>query len=81
MNFTNVKCFIFQVLTLERPSKSSYPGAIVFPGGVCEEVDQVEDWLKFFKKFGVDDAKFKSITKSCTNRSFIFKQSPDAINK
>lgn len=61
-----------KVLVLERPSKASYPGAIVFPGGVAEQVDEVEDWLKFYRQFGVDDSKFKSIHKTCSNRSFIF---------
>lgn len=41
----------------------------------------MEDWLKFFRKFDIDDARFKSITKTCANRSFIFNQSPNAINK
>lgn len=61
-----------QVLVLERPSKASYSGAIVFPGGMTEQVDEVEDWIKFYRQFGVDDTKFKSIQKSCPNRSFIF---------
>lgn len=74
-------CF-FQVLVLERPSKSTFSGAIVFPGGVTERVDEVDAWLTFFKKFGVDDAKFKSIIRTHPNRSFIFQQeSSESINK
>ncbi|XP_031623758.1 nucleoside diphosphate-linked moiety X motif 19-like [Contarinia nasturtii] len=64
--------FNYKVLVLERPSKASYPGAFTFPGGVTENSDQVEDWLKFYRKFGIDDSKFKSIIKTCSNRSFIF---------
>lgn len=44
----------------------------MFPGGVAEQSDQVEDWLNFYRKFGIDDTKFKSIIKTCSNRSFIF---------
>lgn len=67
---------LLQVLVLERPSSASYSGAIVFPGGVVEQADQTDDWLKFYRKFGIDEANFKSITKTCPNRSFIFK--PDS---
>lgn len=69
------------MFVLERPPQGSYPGAIVFPGGVTEQADQVEDWLKFYRKFGIDDSKFKSITKTCPNRSFIFKPDNDSINR
>lgn len=62
------------MLVLERPSKASYPGALVFPGGVAEQSDQVEDWLNFYRTFGIDDTKFKSIIKTGSNRSFIFNQ-------
>lgn len=67
---------------LQRPSKGSYPGAIVFPGGASEAVDHADDWLKFYHKFGIDESKFKSIIPTCTNRSFIFNQnSSDSISK
>lgn len=73
---------IEKVFVLERPAKGSYPGAIVFPGGVTEKVDGIDDWLKFYHKFGVDESKFKSIIKTCPNRSFIFKpESSDYINR
>lgn len=74
--------FFFKVFVMERPAKGSYPGAIVFPGGVTEQADQVDDWLKFYRKFGIDDSKFKSIKKTCPNRSFIFKtDNSDCINR
>lgn len=73
----NVKMFWFvlynwKVLVLEREKKGSYPGALVFPGGVTENADHAKDWLNLYRKFGIDDSKFQSITKTCPNRSFIF---------
>lgn len=77
----NLNNFV-KVLVLERPSKASYPGALVFPGGVAEQSDQAEDWLKFYRKFGIDDTKFKSIIKTCSKRSFIFNHdSSDSISR
>lgn len=73
---------VVKVLVLERPSKATYPGALVFPGGAAEQIDQAEDWLKFFRKFGIDDSKFKSIIKTCSKRSFIFNHdSSDSISR
>lgn len=69
-----------KVLVLERPSNASYPGSLVFPGGAAEQSDQVEDWLKFYRKFGVDDTKFTSIIKKCSKRSFIFQNHDNNSN-
>lgn len=60
---------------LQRPSRGSYPDAVVFPGGVTETVDEINDWLRFYQKFGVDDSKLKSLIPNCTKRPFIFDQS------
>lgn len=61
------------MLVLKRPSNGSYPGAIVFPGGVTEpQADGTNDWLELYRKFGVDESKFKSVIKTTPNRSFIF---------
>lgn len=75
-------CVFVKVLVLKRPSNGSYPGAIVFPGGVVESADQTKDWLEFYRKFGVDDSKFKSINKTTPNRSFIFQcDNKDTLNR
>lgn len=74
--------FSLKVLVLKRPSNGSYPGAIVFPGGTTEQSDETKDWLEFYRKFGVDESKFKSVTKSTPNRSFIFQcDNNDVLNR
>lgn len=66
-----------QVLTLQRPPVSSYPEAVCFPGGVTENADHVDDWIKFYKKSGVNESDLVSLTKKKPNgRPFIFQ--PDA---
>lgn len=52
---------LLQVLVLERPSRSTFPGSHVFPGGVCEQSDESSDWLKQFKSCGLDETKLNSI--------------------
>lgn len=67
---------------LKRPSNGSYPGASVFPGGATEPADEAKDWVEFYRKFGVDESKFKSIIKTTPNRSFIFKcDDGNALNR
>ncbi len=45
--------FDYRVLMLKRSSKSKFmPNAYVFPGGVVDQTDFDQDWLKIFEKFG-----------------------------
>lgn len=63
---------------MQRPSKTSYPDGVVFPGGVTERADHVDDWIRFYQKLGIDNTKLNSLTKNYTKRSFIFQPDGDA---
>lgn len=71
--------FQIQVLVFRRPENASFaPNAIVFPGGACEQTDDAEDWISFYKnQMNISDAKFKEITSVTGKREFIFQKTKD----
>lgn len=52
----------WQVLMLERPSRGSFPGGYVFPGGMAEKSDESSRWLRLFESAGIDVTKLNSIS-------------------
>lgn len=66
---------------MERPSRSTFPGGFVFPGGVAETTDESEEWLKFYESFGIDDRKLQTINSYEFNRPAVFQQFDTAIVK
>lgn len=47
----------FQVLTIKRSDRTAaIKDQCVFPGGIFERTDENEEWLEYFKEFGVSES-------------------------
>lgn len=67
------KRFLFQVLLLKRPTKLSFPGGTVFPGGIQEKSDESDEWLTHIKNSGIEDCHLKRLINSDQNDKALIK--------
>ncbi|XP_041975108.1 nucleoside diphosphate-linked moiety X motif 19-like [Aricia agestis] len=65
----------YDILLQTRPHTASFSNSIVFPGGVTEEADADESWLRLISSFGFTQEDFASLHKPGTNIS-IFASNP-----
>lgn len=62
--------FNYKLLTVQRSNTMKFmPNLYAFPGGVIENADSLEDWLKLYETFGLGKHYFDLVPK---NRSPIF---------
>lgn len=54
----------YRILTMKRSARSSFmPDTHVFPGGTLDKSDCSHEWLKLYKKFGVNESSFDHFKK------------------
>lgn len=74
--------FNYDIIFQKRSSKSAfYPNAVVFPGGTYEDCDSSEDWLNYFKSFGILQNNFNKFQNPNAPVPSILLESGDVIKK
>ncbi|XP_038207640.1 nucleoside diphosphate-linked moiety X motif 19 isoform X2 [Zerene cesonia] len=66
----------YDILLQTRTHNASFSNSVVFPGGVSEEADADDHWLRLFTSFGYTQRDFEALHRPDAPTNLIFQNNP-----